>query len=62
MDCGTERLALFIFLGSSFFVSFLMTLLKALLNVDDVTSRVQFLCHFAQFCLNVSEILPSDIK
>ena len=55
-----ERLVHVIFVGSSFSVSFLLTLLKAFLTLDDVTSRGQFLCSFAQFCFNVSAILPSD--
>ena len=57
------RLVLIIFAGSSFSV-FLLTLLKAHLSLDDVTSTssVQSLYHFAQFCCNVSAILPSDLK
>ena len=39
-------------------VSFLLTLLKAPLSLDDVPSRAQFLCHFAQFCFSVNAIVP----
>ena len=58
------RLVLVIFLGSLFSISFLLTLFKALLSLDDatLTSRAQSLCHFAQFRFIVSAILPSDLK
>ena len=40
---------------------FLLTLLKTLLSLDDSASRVQHLCHFAQFCFIVSALLLSLI-